>query len=133
MEFVRSTGTLTMKKDVKLEHWPLGSAVVTTLVAMKMDAKFNMQGGANNPRSAELVSADATGAVFAESGTQRLLCDTFAYDALHGTAEAAAQAGNKVTLFDDKKASQLVARKLFWDLVKDRVEIMEPAPITAPR
>ncbi len=132
MEFVRSTGTLTMKKDVELVHLPLGSQVVTRLVAMKMDAKFNMQGGANNPRSAELVSADATGAVYAESGTQRLMCDTFAYDALRGTAEASAQAGNKVTLFDEKKPP-LVAKRLFWDLVKDRVEIMEPAPITAPR
>lgn len=132
MEFLRSTGTLTMKKDVELVHLPLGSQQVTRLVAMKMVAKFNMAGGANNPRSAELVSADASGAVYAESGTQRLMCDAFAYDALRGTAEASAQAGNKVTLFDEKKPP-LVAKRLSWDLVKERVEIMEPAPITAPR
>jgi hypothetical protein len=133
MEFTRAAGTLTMKKDVELVHLPLGSQQVTRVVAMKMDARFNMQGGPNAPRSAELVGADASGAVYAESGQQRLLCDTFAYDALKGSAEASAQANNKVTLYDDKKGSQLVAKKLFWDLVKDRVEIMEPAPITAPR
>ncbi|HVU63317.1 MAG TPA: hypothetical protein VHC70_05035, partial [Phycisphaerales bacterium] len=140
MQFTRSTGTLTMKKDVELIHLPLGSSQVTRLVAMRMDARFNVLGGAGQPvapgsaqRSAELVEAVATGAVYAESGPQKLLCDRISYDALRGTAEASALANNRVTLHDDRQSTPVVAKRLFWDLVKDRIEIMEPAPITAPR
>ncbi len=137
MEFARAAGTISMKKDVELIHLPLGTSNVTRLVAQQMDATFNLPAdtkpapGAS--RSAELVRAVATGAVYAESGQQRLIADTFAYNAQAGTAEASAAGGNRVTLYDDRKGSQLVARKLFWDLVKDRVEIMEPAPVTTPR
>ncbi len=140
MEFARVAGTISMKKDVELIHLPLGTANVTRLVAQQMDATFNLPPDAKpappapgTSRSAELVKAVATGAVYAESGQQRLIADTFAYNAQAGTAEAEAAAGNRVTLYDDRKGSQLVARKLFWDLVKDRVEIMQPAPVTTPR
>ncbi len=137
MEFARAAGLLSMKKDVELIHLPMGSALVTRIVAQQMDATFNLPPEQKlppgSPRSAELVRAEATGAVYAESGQQRLICDTFVYNAQAGTAEAEAAAGNRVTLYDDRKGSQLVARKLFWDLIKDRVEIREPAPMTAPR
>ncbi len=137
MEFARIAGTISMKKDVELIHLPLGTANPTRLVAQQMDATFNLPPDAKpapgTSRSAELVKAVATGAVYAESGQQRLIADNFAYNAQAGTAEAEAAAGNRVTLYDDRKGSQLVARKLFWDLIKDRVEIMQPAPVTTPR
>ncbi len=139
MEFTRSTGILTMKKDVELVHLPTASGQVTRLVAMQMDATFNVPAdphaaptGATG-RSAELVRAEANGAVYVESAQQRLIADSFIYNAQAGTADASAAGGNRVTLYDDRKGTQLVARKLFWDLAHDRVEIREAAPMTAPR
>jgi hypothetical protein len=134
MLFTRATGVLTMKKDTKLVHLPLGSTQATTLTAQQMDATFDVQKGTpGKDRSAELVKATATGSVYAESGQQHLVCDTFEYNALGGTAEASAGPQSRVTFSDDRKGTQLVARKLFWDLVKDRVEILEAAPVTTQR
>jgi hypothetical protein len=135
MEFTRSTGILTMRKDVELTHLPLGATQVLHLVAMQLDATFNIHnkaGEPDKPESADLVKAEAIGAVYAESGTQKLLADRFIYNALTSTAEAFATDGNRVTLYDDKKGP-VVARKLFWDLKNDRIEVTEPAPITTIR
>lgn len=131
MLFTRSSGLLSMKKDVELVHLPLGSEQAIRLVAMQLDAWFNIHtSGSSN--TADLTRAEAIGAVYAEFAQQKLLADRFNYDALNSTAEASADPGNRVTLYDEKKGP-VVARKLFWDLKNDRIEITEPAPLTTIR
>ena len=71
--------------------------------------------------------------MYAESGPSKVLADRFDYDAQTGIAEARAENGNRVTLYDDRKPTPLIAKRLMWDLARDRVEIAEPAPIAAPR
>ncbi|MBY0310885.1 MAG: hypothetical protein K2W85_02325 [Phycisphaerales bacterium] len=133
MKLDRPSGLLRMLKDTELVHLPLGSNQVTRIVATQMDATLNLRGEGLEARSAELQRAEAIGAVFAESGTQKLLCDRLVYEALAGTALATSNDGNRVTLYDDRKPTPMVAKALKWDLTRDRVEVTEPAPITSPR
>lgn len=133
MKLDRASGLLRMLKDTELVHLPLGSNQVTRVVATQMDATLNLRGDGLDARSAELQRAEAIGAVFAESGTQKILADRLVYEALIGTALATSSDGNRVTLYDERKPTPMVARALKWDLVRDRVEVTEPAPITSPR
>ena len=138
MDFNRFTGVITMRKDVELVHVSLDDTQKTRLVAAELIATLAAQQrgtGATAPRNqkSNLLHAEATGAVYAESGSMKLVTDRFSYDAVGATAEAQAEPGNRVTLYDDRKPTPVVARKLFWDLARDRVEISEPAPMVAPR
>lgn len=136
MEFTRSTGVVRMKKDVEVTHLGLGANQAIRLVALNVDAFFNVQGqgtgGTGAMQSADLVRAEATGAVYAESGSQKLLGDRLVYEAGTGMAEATASPGNRVTLYADKQ-QPVTARKLLWNLKTDRIEVSEPAPTSGAR
>ena len=49
------------------------------------------------------------------------------------TIEAIASEGNLAQMFDPKNPTPMTARRIFWDLVKDRVEIKDAGTITIPR
>jgi len=136
MLFTRSTGVLSMKKDVEVTHLPLGGDRAIRLVALNVDAFFNVQGQAAGAggaiQSADLIRAEAAGAVYAESGTQKLLGDRLVYEAATGMVEATASPGNRVTLYAEKQ-QPVTARKLLWNLRTDRVEVSEPAPTSGAR
>ena len=133
MNFNRSTGQLTMQKDVELAHLPPGASKATRMVASTVTATF----GSGGQNSSELTRAEASGAVYAETGPagdqQKMVADHVIYDALGGRAEAWADDTNRVTFYQDKRPTPVVAKRMLWDLIKDRVEITEPAPIIAPR
>lgn len=129
MQFTRGSGLLSMHKDVELIHVPLGSEQAIRLVAMQVDAWFSVPSGQGSGQ-ADLIKAEANGAVYADYAHQKLLADRFIYDALNATAEAIAAPGNRVTFYDEKKGPT-VAGKLFWDLKNDRIEVRELAPVTA--
>ncbi len=133
MTLDRNSGLLRMTKDTELVHLPLGGTQATRIVASQMDAYLNLRGDGLEARSAELQRAEAVGAVFAESGTQKLLCDRLVYDAVSGVASASSNDGSRVTLYDERKPTPMVARSLRWDLLRDRVEVTEPSPIASPR
>jgi hypothetical protein len=137
MEFIRSTGVLSMRKDVEVTHLPMGSTQAIRLVALQVDAFFNLQGeaGGESPgvvRSADLLKAEASGAVYAESGGQKLLGDRLVYDAASGVAEATAAPGNRVTLYP-RGQQPVTARRLLWNLRTDRIDVSEPAPTAGAR
>lgn len=128
MQFTRGSGLLSMRKDVELIHVPLGSEQAIRLVAMQVDAWFHVPTGRGSEQ-ADLIKAEANGAVYADYAHQKLLADRFIYDAQNATAEAIAAPGNRVTFYDEKKGPT-VAAKLFWDLRNDRIEVRELAPVT---
>lgn len=131
--FDRVSGTLTATRDVELVHLAPGATAVTRIIAGSMKAQFG-GGGVNG---SELERAEAIGAAYAENGPtgqqQKLLGDTFVYDARTGVLEASSGADNRVTFYDDRKPTPIIARRLKWDLVKDRVDVTEMAPVLAPR
>lgn len=129
------TGAMSATKDVELAHVPPGAAKPTRVVATALTAQFGT--GSGQGQGSDLLSAEAHGAVYAETGPkdqqQKLFADHFRYGATDGIAEAWAEDGNRVTLYDDRRPTPVVARRLKWNLINERVEITEPAPVIAPR
>jgi hypothetical protein len=135
--YTRSTGLLRMTKDARLVHLALGAKGTTTVTAERMDATIGPAPGSrpegDKGKAMDLLSAEAVGAVVAESGPQTMMADHLKYDAATGVAKASSLPGNRVTLYDDRRGAPTVSRGLLWDLVHDRVEVTEPEPISAPR
>ena len=55
------------------------------------------------------------------------------YDTARGIAEATSPAGGIVTLFEASRGVPVNARGIFWDLVRDRIEIRGMTSVTSPR
>lgn len=134
MVFTRQTGWLELFEKIEVVHKPLENRPLTRMTSDRLLARLDLtSGGANAGRGGKLISAEAIGAVYAESGSQRLIGDRVMYDARLGTAVATAPEGGAVTLYDDRRATPFTARRLRWDLLNDQIEILEPATIVAPR
>lgn len=133
MDLNRKTDLLTMRRGVRLVHLPLADDPATTLECERLLAKLLFKtSGDNANASADLVRADATGAVYVESATRRLMADGVLYDASRRLVEATASEGNRVTLYDDSRATVTSAARLRWDLAADRIEVEKPSPVIAP-
>lgn len=126
MEFNRLTGRLRMQRDVELRHLPLDSNELVRMVCANLTAEFDMNSG----RGAQLRDAEATGAVYAESGPRHLTADVFSYDALTGLANARSLTDVPVSMQDDRQPAPLLAKALRWDTRTDRIELTEPMPVT---
>lgn len=136
MLFTRATGMLDLFEKVEVVHKPLDGRPFTRMTSDRLHAKLELGsqlGGGDGGGGGRLVFAEAIGSVYAESASQRLIGERVMYDARAGTAVAAAEEGGTVTLFDDRKAAPFTARRLRWDLLRDQVEVLEPAPVVAPR
>lgn len=126
-------GRLEMHDGVRLVHKPLGDGEPMTLDANDLTAFFRTSEPGPTDRQ-RLVRALARGDVTAETegGIMRLLAQDLDYDAVNRAIDAAAPEGERATLFDQRKATPLVARRMHWDMVKDKVTVTEPAPMTVP-
>jgi hypothetical protein len=145
MHSERDKGVMEMHRNVALTHRGLDDGMVTTLSCNDLTATAtNDSGGSPMSGRQTLTSATATGAVFVTSGPEsrrdgppplrkELTADSVAYDAGKGTLDAVANEAGNVTFFDPAKASPITARKLFWDLRTDRIEIKSPGTIVVPR
>lgn len=128
MLFTRATGVLELDREIEVVHKPIGDGPIARMTGDRLVATLDLAGGGSR-----LLTASATGSVYAESGPQRLVAESVNYDAPRGVLLAEAAPGGTVTLFDDRRATPFTARKLRWDLIRDEVEILEPAAIIAPR
>lgn len=143
MTMHRGDGTCRMEKGVKMTHSALADGALTELECESLTARIREQPGQAAPAvdlsgstremNGSLVAADAVGAVYIRSQGKELLADGVNYNADARTVEAWANPANTVTLFDPTSPSPLLARRLFWDLARDRIEVREAAPIVAPR
>jgi hypothetical protein len=61
------------------------------------------------------------------------VADRVEFDALQRTVTATAAEGNLVMAFDPKQPAPASARRIFWDLRNNRLEIQEPGPIALPQ
>jgi lipopolysaccharide export system protein LptA len=147
-----SSGVLTMRRSVTLYHRPLNDDPATRIECEWLEATLRGTGvdtavaaagaeagaattaeGLASARGAQLVKAMARGAVYVESGPRKLIADLLSYDAVEGTSEASAAANNRISIFDDTRGTSVTARRMFWDMVRDRIEVKEPSPIAVPR
>jgi hypothetical protein len=140
----RADGSIRMSRQVRLRHAPLDDGPVLELECEQLTAFLRELDGdaassseavdASDDVRVELQSVEAAGAVYARSGADRqLIADRLAYDAATRVLDAFAAEGNVVTLYDARRATPITARRLSWNLATDRVEVVEPGPVVAPR
>ncbi len=137
MVFTRKTGVVDLLDGVEMVHKPLDNQPFARLTCTKLAAKIGTsETRTENPsvKPGRLISADAEGNVYIESGDRKkIVAENATYDALRSIIEARSTGINLVTMFDEKAAAPLVARRMRWDLGADRIEIAEPAPTTIPK
>jgi hypothetical protein len=144
----RATGDAEIVGSARLIHRPEQSASdnpagILTLDADRLSAKVRLSpvAGATDQLAgdAEFLSASALGNVVAQGADQkRVLAEKLTYDARSRTLEAAGDAagntlGGRVTLVDPTKPNPVAAGKIIWNLATDRIEVINPMPISTPR
>ena len=125
-----------MERKVRVIHQSLSNGGYTELEAERLTAQLRETGGSDAEAGAlrgELEYAHARGAVYFKGGSRELIADELEYDAVSGSAFARSAPGNSVTMFDASRPAPVSARTIFWDLVRDRIEVDRPAPVAAPR
>lgn len=143
MTMDRADGTCRMEQGVKMAHAALADGALTEVECETLTARIRQTPEEADPAvdltgttrevNGRLIEANATGAVFIRSQGKELLADGVDYRAEARTVEAWANPGNTVTLFDPANPNPISARRLFWDLAKDRIEVREAGTIVAPR
>lgn len=134
MSMDRSSGLLRLRRAVQMVHRPLDGGPPATMECERLDATFAVPRTRGEAEGAgtELTRATARDAVYVESGGRKMLADQVEYDAAASIAEATADEGNRVTLYDDTRATPVTARSLIWNLATDRITVREPTPIVTP-
>mgnify|MGYP001413883275 FL=1 len=137
MTYERVPGLATVRGGVKLDHAPIESADKAELESEKLVVRFR-DAESFNERGMRMVrgqfmGATASGAVWERSIGKEITSDQLEYDGVARTIEAIASEGNLAQMFDPKNPTPMTARRIFWDLVKDRVEIKDAGTITIPR
>lgn len=137
MTYERVAGLATVRGGVKLDHAPIDSRDKAELESEKLVVRFR-DAESFNERGMRMVrgqflGATANGAVWARSMGKEITSDQLEYDAVARTIEAIASEGNLAQMFDPKNPTPVTARRIFWDLAKDRVEIKDAGTITVPR
>jgi hypothetical protein len=128
LRFERVTGDLELLGDASLEHLPKGSVEKMTMRSASLTARLDQSRGGGG----KLLSAAAHGGALAESGTQILAADEFAYDALSDVLTATSTSDVPVSLNDTRRAAPVLAKKLRWDRRSGRIEVLEMMPTTGP-
>ncbi len=135
----RNLSTITMDGRVRMTHVRLGDQLATRLLCQHLVAGFEQLeeepdvGSGAELGAGRLRSVLASGEVYARSGRQELMGDELLYDARLSTVEAQAAEGGRVTYVDARTGTPSSARRIFWDLKSDRIEIRQPGTLVLPR
>lgn len=140
LRFDRRAGELVMDNQVRLLHRASPGDPVTSLECerlastMRTASRVRAAGDAAPApgQQTELVSAKAEGAVVVRSAQAQLVADRLTYDALRQSAQAAANPENRVTFFDPSRPQPVTAARLEWDIVRNKVRVIEPSSVSVP-
>lgn len=137
LNYEREAGIAAVRGGVRLDHAPIESRDKAELESEKLVVRFRdaeaMDSTGKRLIRGQFLGATATGAVWARSAGKELTSDQLEYDAASRTIEAIASEGNLAQMFDPKNPTPVTARRIFWDLAKDRVEIKDAGTITIPK
>lgn len=137
LNYEREAGIAAVRGGVRLDHAPIESRDKAELESEKLVVRFRdaeaMDSTGKRLIRGQFLGATATGAVWARSAGKELTSDQLEYDAASRTIVAIASEGNLAQMFDPKNPTPVTARRIFWDLAKDRVEIKDAGTITIPK
>ncbi len=140
MHYTRRTGDLTFLGGAQLTHAREADGSTVYLEAQRVDAVVlgtDKPGSSGGVQRGRLTKATGTGAVFGKlksaTGERQLTSDRFLYDADLGTVRAWADESAEIIVYDSTTASPVRAAEILWDLARDRVEVVKPSTIVAPR
>ncbi len=139
MHYVRDTGDLSFLGGAKMTHAREADGSTMYLEAERIDAVVKGVEGASESvvRRGRLTKATGSGAVFSKlksaTGERQMTADGFMYDADMGKVRAWSDESAEIIVYNSTTASPVRAAEILWDLAKDRVEIVKPSTIVAPR
>lgn len=129
----RNSGQATMTGGVELRHRRRAGEPITDLAADTMRAllvssqEVGLQNNAGT--DASLRSARAEGNVVLVSGYRQALANSMDYDAINSTAALTGAQGGMVTIIDTQRTGNATrAGRIFWDLARDRIDIVDAGP-----
>lgn len=134
---LRASSQMRLSDRVEMEHVPEDDQPWARLTCKNLTAQLVSKSSAaanSSLREGRLESALAEGDVLIESADRKqVIAERAAFDVALNTVEASSEPPNAATLLDEASATPLRARRLRWNLSNDRVEVVEPAPISVPR
>ena len=148
MTIAAGEGEATFLGDVVVNHLDLRTRRPAIAEADRIDATFDLAGGGAGEGGDTGSGVEAGALPGNEGGTLRtltargdarlrndrreLVASLVRYDAAAGRAVASADRGTLVTYLDRDTGTVTRARELLWDLLADRIDVLEPAPTVAP-
>ncbi len=133
----RRIGQMRMLNNVRMIHQPLGDQDSTQLecemltATMPQDSQDNY--ALDAPINSQIHRVTAEGAAWMRNGPREIVADQLTYDALTKKVEALAEAGERVTFFDAQRGATTTGKKLIWDLMRDRVQLLGSEATAMPR
>lgn len=129
----RNAGRATMIGTVESKHRRRADDPLTLIESDRMYAvlidpqRGDLSGDPTN--EAQLRSARAEGNVSMRSGPKEALANVIDYDAIKGTASITGRPGGYVTMLDTSRTGMPTkAGRIFWDLTRDRIDIINAGP-----
>ncbi|MFG0258891.1 MAG: hypothetical protein ACF8LK_00950 [Phycisphaerales bacterium JB041] len=130
----RTLGQAEMLDSVQMSHTNTRDGSRAILESMRLRINF-APGEGDYPEDlfGGLRSAIATENVYLRTDTQELTADIVEYDPDAGIARALADSFGTVRILDRQTGSPMTASALIWDLLSDRVDVVDPSTVVIPR
>ena len=130
----RGLGQAEMLDSVQMSHTNTRDGSKAILESMRLRINFAPSEG-DDPEDlfGGLRSAIATENVYLRTDTQELTADVVEYDPDAGIARALAEGFGTVRILDRQTGSPMTASALIWDLLSDRVDVVDPSTVVIPR
>lgn len=130
----RARGHAEMHDSVQMSHTSTTDGSRAVLESMHLRINFAPSADdAPEKLFGGLRSAVATENVYLRSDARELTADVVEYDPDAGIARALAEGFGTVSILDRQTGSPMTASALIWDLINDRVDIVDPSTIVIPR
>jgi lipopolysaccharide export system protein LptA len=129
LAYDRALADAVFLETVRVAHKPLGQADLTELFADRLIARFTALEG----ETGDLRWAEALGdAVLRIESRREIAADRLLYHAERGLVEAVAPENGRVEVTDLARGTTSGSRAIRWDLVRDTIEIINPASVVSP-
>lgn len=129
LAYDRALADAVFLETVRVAHKPLGQADLTELFADRLIARFTaLEGDTGDLRWAEALGD----AVLRVESRREIAADRLLYHAERGMVEAVAPEHGRVEVTDLARGTTSGSRAIRWDLVRDTIEIINPASVVSP-